>query len=156
MMGPKRKRETAYAMLDRVAQIVDKDERRAALRNLAANYKIIALTIQYAYHPDVKFDLPEGALNPSLFQPASHDDFGVYFRNVRKLHNFWTSSPVPRVKKEANFIGLCCDVTAGDAKILIAMKDKKLPWKTLNKSFCYKAIPELFPTADVEEMEPEE
>lgn len=150
-----RVRETVYAMMDRVAQIPDKQDRRDALRELCHEKRIIAMIIQYAYHPDVQWDLPKGDLPEKLFIRSSHDDYSVFYQCVKKLKNFWVGSPVKRLTKEQNFIGLCSDVAGKDADLLISMKDKKLPWKTLNKSFCVKALPELFPPSVVEQTENE-
>lgn len=71
---------------------------------------------------------------------------------------YFVNSHVPKWQKENNFAGLACDVAGRDFDLLVAMKDKKLPWKTLNKGFCLKALPELFPAAAVAaaDLEPDE
>ena len=148
--------ESAYQTLNRVALIKEKDARREALRFELGKRPALAMAVQYAYHPDVQFDLPEGPLPGSMFKPSGHEDFSIFYTNVKKLRHFFTSSPVRRVVKENNFAGLCSDVAGSDALLLMAIKDKKLPWKTLNKSFVVKAIPELFPPAMPTEPEEDE
>lgn len=147
-------RESAFRTLEKVAQIKTKQERIDALREVCAERPALAMAIQYAYHPDVQFDLPEGPLPENIFKPATHDEFGNFYQNVKKLRNYFTTSPVPRRKKEMNFVVLCETICAIDLPLLMGIKDKKLPWRTLNKSFCVKALPELFPNnMKVEEEE---
>lgn len=147
-------RESAYQVLNRVAQIQNKQLRRDSLREVLANSQPLATLIQYAYHPDVQWDLPTGTLPDGLVTRRykhDHDDYSVMFSNIRKLPKFFVGSPVAPDKKLELFAGLIRDVTADDADLLLAIKDKKLPWKTLNQPFVAKAIPELFPPTEQSE-----
>lgn len=147
--------ETAYTTLERVSQIADKNQRRTELRRILAEKKALALVVQYAYHPDVVFDLPDGEIPDHLFKPAKHDDHSIFYQNVKRLKNLFVGSPVKRGQKEMLYVGLMCDVAGNDSMLLKAIKDKKLPWKTLNKAFCVKTLPELFPDALQNQVEEE-
>ena len=144
-------RESAFKSLERIAEVKSMDERIERARDLCRTHNVFALIFQYTYHPDVVFDLPEGDIPTSLYTPATHDEYANFHQNVKKLKNFFTNSPVKRWKKEENFTVLCETICAVDVPLLIGIKDKKLPWRTLNKSFAYKAFPELFPASVVAE-----
>lgn len=141
---------SAYTTLDKIANIKSKPERREALRKELESNAPLATYIQYVYHPDVVFDLPEGE---PPFKAATHDDYAAFYRNVKKLVNFSVGSPVTRKRKELLWQGLMEMVTALDAPLLTAVKDKRLPWRTLNKKFVVHAIPELYPSETVQEEE---
>ena len=50
-----------------------------------------------------------------------------------------------QVKREQLFIELLENVTPADAKLLCAIKDKKLPWKGIDESMVREAFPGLLP-----------
>lgn len=143
-----RKRETAYTSFDRVAKIADKAERRLALRTLLIEQPALAKVVQYTYHPDVQFDVSGGELSPRLYKPSNHGDHGVFYTNIRKLVNFHPNSPGDRQKKDQMFADLASQLAADDVGLLLGIRDKKLPWKTLNQPFVTRAVPELFPPVD--------
>lgn len=138
-------RDTIYNHLNRVAQIKSKAERIVAVRKLCAEVPAIALLIQYTYHPDVIWDLPPGPLPDTIFRKSGHDERGPLLQGVKKMKNFWTSSPVSEENKQRNFISFCESVASKDYEVVIACKDKKLPWTQLSQKFCYAALPDLFP-----------
>jgi hypothetical protein len=135
-------RETAFATLSRVAKINDRDERAAELRRVCRERPAIAMYIQYVYHPNVAFDLPKGKIE---YQRSGEDQYGMFYSQVRKLKNFFTTSPVSKERKLENFIVLLETVTGSDSDLLIAAKDKSLPWNRMGRQFCVEALPELFP-----------
>ena len=137
--------ESAFRTLDRIAQIKTVPERAEAVREECRKQPALALVFQYTYHPDVVFDLPEGELPKTIYKPATHDEYATFYQQVKKLRNFFTTSPVKKHTKELNFTVLCETVCAEDLPLLFGMKDKKLPWRALNKKFAVKALPELFP-----------
>ncbi len=139
-------RELTYNTLHRIAQIKNKADRIEEIRRFAAEVPAIALFIQYTYHPDVIFDLPEGDLPDTIFKRSGHDERGPFLQGVKKLKNFLTTSPVSAANKQRNFITFCETIASKDYELIIACKDKKLPWTQLSQKFCFQALPELFPT----------
>lgn len=135
-------RETAFTTLSRVAKVNDRDERVKELRKVCQERPALALFIQYVYHPDVVFDLPKGKID---YQRSGEDQYGVFYSNVRKLKNFFVSSPVNPRRKLENFVVLLESVTGSDSDLLMAAKDKTLPWNRMGRQFCVEALPELFP-----------
>lgn len=141
-------KQTAFSLLTEISQIEDKELRRNKLRDVCRKHKPIALAIQYAYHPDVVFDLPKGIEKFGKINKVPHMDFSLTFVNIKKMKMFWTTSLIPQSKKISLFAGFIRDVIEEDVPLLIGIKDGVLPWKTLNKAFCTKALPELFPSQE--------
>lgn len=141
-------KETAYETLDRVSKIKNKPERTEALREELKNNKQLAMLVQYTYHPDVKFALPPGPLPDDIAKKSRHDEGGILYNNARRLYQFKDDFNLPKTKRETNFLVLYESVASDDADLLIGIKDKKLPWKSLSKAFVKKAVPELFPPVD--------
>lgn len=140
---------SAYAILDQIASIKSKPERVEALRTELTKNRPLSTFIQYVYHPDVVLDLPEG--EPPYRANSILDDYAAIYRTLKKLHNFGVNSPVPRKKKELNWQALLETVSPVDVPLLNAIKDKKLPWRTLNRKFVVAAVPELYPDDTIKE-----
>ena len=81
---------------------------------------------QYAFIPEQKFDLPEGA-PPFNEDPAP---IGMSPANLimetKKLYIFPKAKELNKVRKEHLFIQLLENVHPSEAKLLIAVKDQKL------------------------------
>lgn len=146
-------RETAYATLARISSIKDRDERKEALREACQDNNYLALFLQYTFHPDVVWDLPRGEI---AYRNSGEEQYGVFYHNVRKLPNLFTSSGVQPKQKLIIFINLLESVTASDAELLVHAKDKCLPWRKLSANFVKFALPELFPAPEKNEPVTEE
>jgi len=66
---------------------------------------------------------------------------------VRKLAYFVEGAypNLKQVKREQMFIELLETVTPADAKMLLAMKEKKLPWKGITVDIVNEAFPGFIP-----------
>lgn len=103
----------------------------------------LGMVIKYALDPNVKFNLPEGA---PPYKP--NDIVGQETRlysEARKLYLFLEGSNknLNKIRREALFIEMLENVDPKDAELLIAMKDKKLPYKNLNVKLFKEAYPGL-------------
>lgn len=143
-------KESAFTTLDRIAEITDKVERRKALRDATAKHRGLAILVQYAYHPTIKFDLPADPIPARLLARVEHDNYTVLYNSIRKLKKLFVGSDVPEQQKQMIWVGIINSVTKSEGDILLAIKDRRLPWKTLNKAFVVRALPELFP-ADMQQ-----
>ncbi|PCJ96722.1 MAG: hypothetical protein COA52_00515 [Hyphomicrobiales bacterium] len=141
------RKKTIAAVLLEVNSIKKKAEKIEALRILCMQNNAVAKVIQWTYHPDIVFDLPEGDVPESLWNATNHGEQGPFYRLINKneIKNLTTNSIVPSKKKETIFISMLENVAADDAKLMIGIKNKILPYKTLNKKFCMEALPELLP-----------
>lgn len=102
--------------------------------------------LKYTYSDKVTFEgLPEG--EPPYTPNDLVDVENVIYAETRRLYLF-TDGGNPNLKKtrkEALFIEVLEAVDKRDAKLLIAMKDKKMPeeFKGITKAVVKKAFPDL-------------
>ena len=85
---------------------------------------------QYAFLPEHKFDLPEGA------PPFKEDSAPIgmtpanFIQETRKLYVFTKARPLSSLRRESLFIQLLENIHPSEAKVLLAVKDQ-----TLNKLY---------------------
>lgn len=129
--------------LKRISELKNKSERIEAIR--ANNNPVFRQIFQYAYHPDIVWNLPEG--NPPYKPCEFLDQEGRLYTELRRLYLFVKggNDNLKPFKRELLFIQLLESVAPEDAKLLLAMKDKKLPYKTLDQKLIKEAIPDLLP-----------
>lgn len=143
-------KETAYESLERIANIEDDAVRAQALRDNLASNNALAIVVQRTYHPNYNFDLPEGPLPESVAKKSGHDEYGPFYTSIKKWdilrrNSEYVGPHINRTNKETQFIALYEGVSDKDADLLIAIKDKRLPWGTLDRDFVVDTLPELFP-----------
>lgn len=138
--------KAAAHILKEIAAIEDVEQRKEALRKAAIERNPIALIVQYAYHPDMIFDLPEGDVPESVVAPSYEISPNESYRLLRHFKT-WTvdNHQTSKRKKEETFLRVLNLIYAEDVPVYIGIKDKKLPWATLDEAFCKWALPELFP-----------
>lgn len=100
--------------------------------------------LRYAFDPNIKWLLPEGEV-PYTPNPEPHQENMLYME-ARKLYLFVQggNDNLKQAKREMLFIGLVQSLDPEDAKLIIAAKDKKLPYKNITKDLVLKAFPGLF------------
>ena len=129
--------------LENVSRLKKKDEKINALRY---NDSFVLRTIlQGAYHPNVVWLLPEGV--PPYTPNVLVDQENVLIRECRKLE-YYIEGPFPglnQIKRETMFVQMLENVAPKDALLLCALKEKKLPWKGIDKELVKEAFPELIP-----------
>ena len=104
--------------------------------------------LQLNYHPDVKWKIPKGA--PPYTPSDNQADASLHFE-VKKLDYYVDPSPhnIPMLRRESMFVQLLERLDPKDAKLIIAMKDKKITYKGLSYKLVKDTWPDLLP--DVEE-----
>lgn len=134
------KMESVSKVLSKINSLKKRDERVQALKT-NGNYALRSI-LQGMFDANVKFALPEGSPPYKVNQ----------FDEPKALHN-----EVPRfyllaeagnpnlkpIKREQIFIQMLESVNADDAELLIAMKDKKCPFKNITKDIVMDAFPGL-------------
>jgi Family of unknown function (DUF6433) len=129
--------------LEKVSKLKKKEEKVAALK---ANDSFVLRTIlQGAFDPRIKWLLPEG--DPPYKPNDLVDQENVLIKDARKLAYF-VEGPYPglkQVKREAMFIEMLETVAPADAKMLCAIKEKKLPWKGITVDIVNEAFPGFIP-----------
>ena len=134
--------------------LVGKAKTREEKRQVLAyrdNFATRAL-LQLNYHPDVKWHLPPGAPPYTPGQVADSTPNSLHFE-VKKLDYYVDPSPhdLPMLRRESMFVELLERVDPNDAKLIIAVKDRKLSYKGLSYKLVKDTWPDLLP--DIEEKE---
>ena len=133
---------TIAFVLKSISEIKDKKERVEALKlNGIEPVKAILVGM---FHPNVKFILPDGE---PPYRESQFNDQAVLLKATKQFFHFVEGgSGIEKFKREKLFLDLLESCAPDDAKLLIAMKDKKSPYPGLTKDVVLAAFPELFPT----------
>ena len=104
--------------------------------------------VGFCYDPRVKWALPEG--EPPYTPTEKEEDLqGVLYSEIKKIYIFLDcprAEGISMMKREQQFIQLLESVDPDDAKLLIGMKDRRLPYKGIT----YKLIKKAFPSITTE------
>ena len=132
--------------LEMVGKAKTREEKRQILKD-RENFATRAL-LQLNYHPDVKWKIPKGA--PPYTPSENQADASLHFE-VKKLDYYVDPSPhdIPMLRRESMFVQLLERLDPKDAKLIIAMKDKKITYKGLSYKLVKDTWPDLLP--DIEE-----
>ena len=104
----------------------------------------IRTILQYCFHPSAKWLLPEGA---PPYKPCEYPNVeNMLYAEIRKLYLFLEggNDNLTQIKREKMFIDLLESITPEDAKLLVSIKDKKLPFEGLTPEIIKKAYPGIF------------
>jgi hypothetical protein len=100
--------------------------------------------IQYALHPAITWDLPEGSppYKPCVFL----DQEGMLYQEIRRLYLFCNGkgSHLPMLRLESLFVQILESIAPKDAELLLLVKERKLP-KGLTPSVIDQTWPGLIP-----------
>ena len=132
--------------LEMVVKAKTREEKKQILLD-RENFATKAI-LQLNYHPDVKWKIPKGA--PPYTPSDNQADASLHFE-VKKLDYYVDPSPhnIPMLRRESMFVQLLERLDPKDAKLIIAMKDKKITYKGLSYKLVKDTWPDLLP--DVEE-----
>ena len=136
--------------LELVGKAKTREEKRQLLTD-RDNFATRAL-LQLNYHPDVKWHLPPGKPPYTPGQVADSTPNSLHFE-VKKLDYYVDPSPhdLPMLRRESMFVELLERVDPNDAKLITAVKDRKLSYKGLSYKLVKDTWPDLLP--DIEEKE---
>jgi hypothetical protein len=101
----------------------------------------------YTYNPNIKWLLPDTD-PPYKELPENADQESRLISELRKLYLFIegdtpTQRNLKQAKREELFISMLEVVDPADAKVLLAMKTGKLPYKGLTRNLVAEAFPNL-------------
>ena len=132
--------------LEMVGKAKTREEKKQILLD-RENFATKAI-LQLNYHPDVKWKSPKGA--PPYTPSENQADASLHFE-VKKLDYYVDPSPhdIPMLRRESMFVQLLERLDPKDAKLIIAMKDKKITYKGLSYKLVKDTWPDLLP--DIEE-----
>lgn len=100
--------------------------------------------LRFAYDPKIKWLLPKGS--PPYTPNEGKNLEARLYSEIRKLYLFIEggNDNLHQIKRETLFISMLENVHPEDAKLLLAIKEKKLPYKGLNSDLILKAFPGLY------------
>lgn len=134
-------RKSISWILDFTSKLPNKEEK---VKCLMANDMVPIRTIlRCVFDPSIKFLLPTG---DAPYTPSSEDQGNTLYSEARRLYLFVEGGNpnLTQVRREDLFLALLQTLNAEDAKLLVAMKDKKLPFKGITKDIVLTAYPDLF------------
>jgi hypothetical protein len=126
-------------ILKNASEMTKKQEKVDYIR--ANDSPALRALFKYAYDDKVKFLLPEG--EPPYKPNTLPDQEGILYSELRRLYLFIEggNDNLKPVRREYLFVQLLETVDKEDAKLLISVKDKKIPYKGITK----KLIEEIYP-----------
>jgi hypothetical protein len=134
---------TIYAVLEDIAKTKSVNDK---LTKLQRNQKINAVPaiLRMVFDPKIKFSLPEGT-PPYTPQEDMLDNTGGLYRDYAKIKYFMDhpQNTIHQIKRETLFIEMLESLHPKDAELLIAVKDKKLPFKGITEKLVKDAFPGL-------------
>lgn len=129
-------------ILDFTSKLPNDEEKIKCLR---ANENPAILTVlKFAYDPNIKWLLPEG---DAPFVPSRESGTESYlYSDARKLYLFIEGGNpnLTQLRRESLFIDFLQNIHPEDAKLIVAIKDKNLPFKGLSSKLVLKAFPGLY------------
>ena len=132
-------------ILKEISSIKKFEERQNALASCANNQALVQV-LHAAFHPDVNFLLP-GGRPPFTKLDKSVDAQGSLYRESRKMHYFieGLSPDLHPMKRETMFVQLLEALDPDDAELLLAVKDKQMPYKGITYELVASTFPGLLP-----------
>lgn len=124
------------------AKLPNEQEKISCLQ--ANNHPAILTILRFCFDPNIKWLLPEGE-PPYAPRDAENSD-NMLYNEARRLYLF-VEGGIPNLnqfKREMLFIEILQCVCPDDAKLLVSVKDKKLPFDGLDANIVKKAFPGLF------------
>ncbi len=129
-------------ILDFTSKLPNEEEQIKCLR--ANDNSAIRTILKFCFDKNIKWLLPEG---DAPYNPCSYPNVdNMLYSEARRLYLFVEGGNpnLTTLKRESMFVDLLQSITPEDAKLLISVKDKKLPYKGLTSATVLKAFPGLF------------
>jgi len=105
---------------------------------------------QGVYDKGIIWDLPEGA---PPYKPCEYfDQEGRLYQETRRLYLFIKDGNpnLTKLKRESLFIALLESIAPADAKLMVEVKDKKMPYKDITLNLVQETFPGLIPDYEQE------
>lgn len=128
-------------ILAKANMIEDSEARKQFMR--ANDSSALRTVLKFCYDPRIEWLLP---LGPAPYKESDFVDAqGMLYGEARKLYLFVKggNDNLTKLKREQIFINLLESIDKEDAKLLVSVKDKKLPYKLITKKFVEKVFPGL-------------
>lgn len=129
-------------ILKEASNITSKKDRVNFLRSHHPN-GVMKQLLKYALDSNIKFALPEGV--PPYTPCAVLDNEAGLYQEARRLYLFIEGGHpnLTNLRRETLFIQVLESIPPAEAELLLAVKDKKLPYKGINQLVVREAFPGL-------------
>jgi hypothetical protein len=129
-----------FEILEQTSKQKTEKQKVEYLRNFADNATLQTI-LAGAFYPGVKWNLPPGEPPYKPCDPVNAE--GFLYQEAKRLYIFCEGGPqMPNLKRETLFIEFLESVHPEDAKVILAMKEKKLPYG-ITRTLVKKAFPGL-------------
>lgn len=128
-----------------ILEYTSKLPREEQIKCLRANAVQPILTVlKYCFDPNIKWALPEGEPPYEVTEEPHRQD--VLYTEARKLYLFIEGGNpnLKPLRREFLFVDLLQKVDPNDAKLLISIKDKVMPYPGLEADVVKEAFPDLW------------
>jgi len=137
--------KTFYEIFKEVHNAKKKAEKIAVLHHYSS--AAVKTVLGYTYNPNVKWLLPEGT-PPYTPLPKGADQESALASELRKVYLFVEGDTEVQQnlkphRRETLFIAMLESIDPRDAKVLIGMKERKLPFNGLTRKLVDEAFPNL-------------
>jgi len=138
-------KETFDSIFTQVGKAKTKKEKIDILR--ANSGPVMKAILGYTYDPNVVWMLPEGV--PPYKALDENSDAGVTLQTEMKRFYLFVDGPtdtqknMKQTRREELFIQTLESLRPEDAKVLLGMKDRKLPYRGLTRKLVAEAFPNL-------------
>ena len=141
MTGTIFKMNSISKTLEEINNLKKKDERAEAL--VKNGHYSLKMILKGMFDPNVKFLLPEGV---PPYKPNMYDEPKALLNEVSRFYLLVEGGNpnLNQIKREQIFISMLEAVSPDDALLLLAMKDKKSPYKNITEDLVRSVFPELF------------
>lgn len=135
-------RKSISWILDFTAKLPNEEEQIKCLR--ANDNGAMRTVLRFCFDPQITWALPPGSPPYKVCEYPNIDN--MLYQEARRLYLFVEggNDNIPAIKRERMFIDLLESISPEDAKLLLSIKDKKLPTKGLSAETVLKAYPNLF------------
>lgn len=125
------------------AEAIPERKKRIAFLKTHNPNGVLKQILKNIYDPSIKFDLPEGA--PPYKVNEDWDNATLMYQESRRFYLFREGGNpnLHPLKREMIFIEILEALPPEEAELLIAMKDKKMPYKGITKAIVKEAFPGL-------------
>lgn len=138
------KGKTVYQVL----QEISSNRSRKKKIELLHQYKCVALMAlcDYAFNPKLKWLLPEGNPEFNLTKELPQNTWArlqQFYKKIQYLLDIPPHNKMHQMKREQIYVNLLESIHPDDTKVVMALKDRKLPFDNLTKELIEEAYPEL-------------
>ena len=130
------RKNTIYDNLQYVDSGKNKEERFARLKEIDCTS--IKQIFELTYNPNLKWMLPDKEYKFNFSRDEPNSTTLNFLKEIKKIAiflNVGTYANLPEKKRENIFVSMLENIHPDDTKVLLAMRQRKLPFKNLTKSF---------------------